>query len=150
VIKLLAFLDPVRDSRRAEAGNHELVRETLRTTSVVSACVASKLPKGATKEEGGTDTGDEARSRHDRVAEVDNDLTLEELPELNVALGLSGHMEVFDEKRFSQKRVRFNSLVEAQAVGKSRVLISLGNDFVDRALSRVDGLHLLLQDCAFG
>jgi hypothetical protein len=59
-------------------------------------------------------------------------------------------MEVFDEKRFSQKRVRFNSLVEAQAVGKSRVLISLGNDFVDRALSRVDGLHLLLQDCAFG
>lgn len=71
----------------------------------------------------------ETRSRNDGVAEVNLDLTLEELPEMGVERSL---------------------LVEAHAIGDGVFLVGLANNFVDRTLARLDGFDLLLQDAALG
>ena len=128
VIESLPFLDPVGNGSRSETGNHEHVRETLGALGVVAAGIFAEVEKGTTKEDGGHGTGDETRSRQDRVADVDDDLTPEELPELDVEGCL---------------------LVKTHLVQNARVGVGPLNDLVDRPLARVDGFNLFLQDGAF-
>ena len=129
MVILLTLLEPVRDRSRTETRNHELERKGLGAASVVAAGGPLEVPEGTSEEQGDTDGGDEARGRHDGVADVNDHLPLEELPELKV------------EGRLVE---------ETHLIGEAGVGVGAGNDFVDGALARVDGLDLFLEHLRFG